>query len=216
MDGLDVLTVMQGRCALPGAAKVTRALEVDGPGFFVFFGGGFDLFACGAEDAAIGELHRFVFYGSEDAFWQALRLAPGLALVCGCGEHPPPCLRCGAGFVEEQEWAFLGLEKDRIPRGVADDGAICEGVLDAVGHFDALGPFAFDMAGDPDADVGVLFVCAAEPGGDKACGCLDEGGGVDLRVGAGVVNELGGDYGSVCGEQGWGCKCAEEERFHGG
>ncbi len=62
--------------------------------------------------------------------------------------------------------------------------------MDAVGGFTGGGPFPIDLLGGPDADVGMSLFCATEPSGDEAGGGFCEGGGMDLRVGTGFVDEL--------------------------
>ena len=44
--------------------------------------------------------------------------------------------------------------------------AVGELVLNAVGDFDAFGPLSIYVARNPNADIGVAFVLAPEPGGD--------------------------------------------------
>ena len=216
LDGLDLFAIVQRRGALPGFAEVAGALEVSGPSFLFFFAGGLGFLAGGAEDAAVWELDGFVFDGAEDAFWQAMRVCPSLTTVGGGGEHAPPGLGGGPCFVKQHQGAVFWLEQDGVPGGVADDGAIAEGVLDAVGDLDARGPLACNLARDPDADIGIFFVGATEPGGDEAGGGFGECASVNLRVGAGVVNELGcHDWAGWGGEGSGEGKDAEEERFHG-
>mgnify|MGYP001258168406 CR=1 FL=1 len=94
----------------------------------------------------------------------------------------------------------LRLKEHRIPGGMPDHRAIREGMLNAVGHFHTFRPMTIDLAGDPDADIRVLFMRASEPRADQPCGGLDNGGRMNLRVGAGVVDELGSEDGGLGGQ----------------
>ena len=63
--------------------------------------------------------------------------------------------------------------------------------FDSVGDLNRRGPLPIDLPREPDADIGVLLIRPAKPGGDKAVLRLDDCRGVARCRRSGLVNELG-------------------------
>src|SRR5205085_2170933 len=86
----------------PGAAQIASALEMHAPAI------GFR--AAGAKQIAIAQLHRLIFYWTENAWRQALRFRPTLAGIIGLHQHAPPGAGTGPYFVEQEQRSRLRLK----------------------------------------------------------------------------------------------------------
>ena len=88
-------------------------------------------------------------------------------------DETPPLARARARLVEEEQRAARGLEEHRVPAGQRRPVPVR-----APGDLDGRRPAAAAPAREPDADVGVALVRAAEPRRDEPVRRLDERGSV--------------------------------------
>ena len=115
------------------------------------------------KDGAVLQLHGLVLDRTEDAFGQAARFTPGLAVIIAEAEQSPPLDRIRADLVIQLERSFLRLEEHRVPTRET----LAVRLLRAFGDLDRRRPLAVDATSRPDRDVRLAFGLSGEPRRDQ-------------------------------------------------
>src|SRR2546423_128698 len=93
-----------------------------------------------------------------------------LSAIIGLDQHAPPSGWTRPDFIEEQQWPFLWLKKNRIPAGKT----LLLG-LHTIGHLDRRCPRTIFVARRPNADILILLARSAKPRRDQTVFAFRDG-----------------------------------------